>query len=85
MGEAEVHADAADGCDIAFGRPAFAPEHAFELCYGTDDKADILAALALQNTGGNRRRALALALANGATSAAMAIPSVEGRMGPVSA
>src|SRR5713226_478885 len=56
LGEAEVHAEAADGCDIWFGTTAFALKHTFEAGHRADDETDILAALALQDTGAHRRQ-----------------------------
>jgi hypothetical protein len=54
--EAEIHAYPANGRDISLGPSASALEHAFEPGHRADDKADVLAALAFQNTG--RRRLL---------------------------
>src|SRR5258707_4461657 len=51
IGEAEIHAVAADGCDVWFGTAAFALKHTFETGHRADDEADILADLALQDTG----------------------------------
>src|SRR6267154_2305001 len=56
LGEADIQAIAADGCDIGFGTAAFAPEYTFEAGHRADDEADILATLALQDTGANRRQ-----------------------------
>src|SRR5450432_4405995 len=56
LGEADIQTIAADGCDIGFGTAAFALEYAFEAGHRADDEADILATLALQDTGANRRQ-----------------------------
>ena len=56
IGEAEIHAVAADGCDVWFGTAAFTLEHTFEAGHRAHDEADILATLALQDTGANRRQ-----------------------------
>src|ERR1700682_6108570 len=58
IGEAEVHAVPADGCDVRFGTAAFALKHTFEAGDRADDETDILAALALQDTGANRRQCI---------------------------
>src|ERR1700730_9022087 len=56
LGEADIQTITAEGCDIGFGTAAFALEYAFEAGHGADDEADILATLALQDTGANRRQ-----------------------------
>src|SRR5258707_11380599 len=56
IGEAEIHAVAADGCDVWFGTAAFALKYTFETGHRADDEADILASLALQDTGAHRRQ-----------------------------
>ena len=56
LGEAEIDAEAANGRDIGFGTAALALEHAFEAGDRADHEADILAALALQDAGANRRQ-----------------------------
>src|SRR3984893_2054342 len=56
VGETEIHAVAVDGCDVWFGTAAFALEHTFEAGDRADNEADILAALALQDAGANRRQ-----------------------------
>src|SRR5580704_7591193 len=56
LGEAEIDAKPADGRDVGLGRASVAFEHALEAGDGADDEADILAALALQDTGTNRRQ-----------------------------
>src|SRR3954451_14106906 len=43
-GDAEVETDALHLCDVGFGPPAFAAEHAFEAGYRADNEADILSA-----------------------------------------
>src|SRR5260370_14254365 len=58
IGEAEIHAVAADGCDVWFGTAAFALKSPLETGHRADDEADILAALALQDTGAHRRQCL---------------------------
>src|ERR1700682_4612571 len=56
LGNAEIEADPAHGCEIGFGTAAVALEHAFEAGDRADDEADILAALALQDAGAYRRQ-----------------------------
>src|ERR1035437_2129688 len=56
LGDAEIDAVPADGCDIGFGAAAFALEHTFEAGHRADHEADILAALALQDARTNRRQ-----------------------------
>src|ERR1700733_7839706 len=53
LGEAEIDAVAVDGRDIGFRATTFALEYAFEVGHRADHEADILAALALQDTGAN--------------------------------
>src|SRR3954467_2951860 len=55
-GDAEIKAIAAHSGDIGFGATALALEYAFEAGHRADDEADILAALALQDAGANRRQ-----------------------------
>jgi len=55
-GDTEIEANPAHGGDIRFGPAAFALEYAFETGHRAYDEADILAALALQDAGANRRR-----------------------------
>ena len=55
IGDAEIEAKAADGCDIRLGPAAFALEHALQAGGRADDVADILAALALQDAGADGR------------------------------
>src|SRR5204862_4514826 len=54
--EAEIDAVAAHGGDVGFRPAAVALEHAFEIRHGADDEGAILATLALQDPGANRRR-----------------------------
>src|ERR1019366_7318404 len=49
LGETEIDAVTANGCDVGFGAAAFALEHTFEAGPRADHEADILAALALQD------------------------------------
>src|SRR5260370_15429017 len=53
--DTEIHPETADGRDIGFGTAALALEHAIEAGRRSDDEADILAALALQDTRTHRR------------------------------
>ena len=55
LGETEIDADPANRGDIGLGTAAFALEYAVEAGDRADHEADILAALALQDTGLNRR------------------------------
>src|SRR6202048_229284 len=55
LGDANIQAEAAHGGGGRRGTASFALEHAFEAGYGTNDEADILAALALQDAGALRR------------------------------
>src|SRR4051812_1236482 len=55
-GDTEIEANPAHGGDIRLGPAAFALEYAFETGHRAYDEADILAALALQDAGANRRR-----------------------------
>src|ERR1700730_10872864 len=55
LGDAEIDADPAQRRDIGFGTAALALEYALEAGHRTDHEADILAAVALQNAGANRR------------------------------
>jgi len=45
IGEADIQAVAADGCDVGLRTAAFALEHAFKAGHRADDEADILAAM----------------------------------------
>ncbi len=73
-----------DGREVGFGTAAFALEDAFEAGDRADHKADILAALALQDAGANRGSAWRRRTTP--ASAAMAMPdSVESRMSLISA
>src|SRR6266702_1008538 len=56
LGEAEIDANATYGCDVGLGPASLALEHAFKARHRADDEADILAALALQDAGANRRQ-----------------------------
>ena len=56
IGDAEIQPKSMHGCDIRFGAAALALKHAFEAGGRADDEADILAALALQDAGANRRQ-----------------------------
>jgi hypothetical protein len=55
LGDADVDADTPHGRDIGLRPAARALEHAFEICDGPDDKADILSAAALEHAGANVR------------------------------
>src|SRR3982074_3474144 len=46
----------APGGDVGLGTAPLALEHAFKAGHRADDEADILAALALQDAGANRRQ-----------------------------
>src|SRR5205814_804645 len=54
-GDAEIDAEAANGCDVRLGAAAFALEYAFKAGGRADNETDILAALALQNPGAKLR------------------------------
>ena len=56
LGDAEIDADPTQRRDIGFGTAALALEYALEAGHRTDHKADILAAVALQDAGANRRQ-----------------------------
>ena len=55
-GDAEIETDALHFGEVGFRPSAVAAEYAFEAGHRADDEADVLAALALQNAGANRRR-----------------------------
>ena len=56
LGDAELSTDALHLGDVGLRPAACAAEHAFETRHRADDEADILATLALQDTGANRWR-----------------------------
>src|SRR6476661_4837524 len=58
VGEAEIDAVTADGCDVGFGTAAFALVYAFEAGHRADHEADILTAPALQHARAHRRQCI---------------------------